>query len=388
MTGRRSVDYLVVGGGFYGCCLALFLRSMSDRIMLVEAEDVLLDRASRVNQARVHTGFHYPRNMLTAVKSLVLHNRFASDFPDAVVDDFEMLYAIARRRSKVSAKRFHRMFTDMGSPIAPANASQAALFDPDLIEAAFACREYAFDYSVLRRHMENRFDALGFDIRLGTMVSEIEDRGDGAIARLSTGEEIHARYIFNATYSQVNALLRSAGLPEADVKHEVAEIALIKVPPQLDRYGVTIMDGPFLSCMPYPAERAHSLTHVRYTPQLSWTDRTTSRSAYDVFRDAGLATRHRHMLLDGRRYLPCLADAEWLKSIYDVKTVMVKNEQDDGRPILFRRQPEGSHVISVIGGKIDNIYDLFDAVRRAQPEWTSADLRFLHEGKPNIRKSA
>lgn len=383
-----KVDYLVVGGGFYGCCLALFLRSISDRITLVEAGDSLLDRASRVNQARVHTGFHYPRSMLTAVKSLVLHNRFATDFPDAVVDDFQMLYAIARRRSKVSAKRFHRMFADMGSPIAPATASQAALFDPDLIEGVFACHEYAFDYKVLRRHMENRFDALGFDVRLGTAAIEIEDRPDGAVARLSTGEEIEARYVFNVTYAQVNAVLRSAGLPEADVKHEVAEIALIKPPPQLERYGVTIMDGPFLSCMPYPAEKVHSLTHVRYTPQLSWTDRTTARSAYEVFDHSTLETRHRHMLLDGQRYLPCLADAEWLKSIYDVKTVLVKNEQDDGRPILFRRQPEGSRVISVIGGKIDNIYDLFDAARRAEPEWAAADLRFLHPEGRRMRESA
>ena len=45
----RNVDYVVIGGGFYGCCLALFLRSLSKRVLLVEAGDVLLGRASRVN---------------------------------------------------------------------------------------------------------------------------------------------------------------------------------------------------------------------------------------------------------------------------------------------------------------------------------------------------
>lgn len=97
------VDYLVVGRGFYGCCLALYLRSVSERVLLVEAGDTLLGRASRVNQARVHTGFHYPRSALTAVKSMLLHCRFMADFPEAVVDEFQMLYAIARRRSKVSS---------------------------------------------------------------------------------------------------------------------------------------------------------------------------------------------------------------------------------------------------------------------------------------------
>ena len=69
----KDVDYLIIGGGFYGCCLALYLRSISDRVLVVEAADRLMTRASRVNQARIHTGFHYPRSALTAVKSMVLH---------------------------------------------------------------------------------------------------------------------------------------------------------------------------------------------------------------------------------------------------------------------------------------------------------------------------
>ena len=66
MSGPKTeYDYLIVGGGFYGCCLALFLRSISDRVLLVEESGELMGRASRVNQARVHTGFHYPRSALT-----------------------------------------------------------------------------------------------------------------------------------------------------------------------------------------------------------------------------------------------------------------------------------------------------------------------------------
>ena len=94
----NDIDYLIIGGGFYGCCLALYLRSITDRVIVVEAADTLMSRASRVNQARIHTGFHYPRSALTAVKSMILHRRFIQDFPEAVVDEFQMLYAIARRR--------------------------------------------------------------------------------------------------------------------------------------------------------------------------------------------------------------------------------------------------------------------------------------------------
>jgi glycine/D-amino acid oxidase-like deaminating enzyme len=377
MTRTFEADYLIIGGGFYGCCLALLLRSISSKVTLVEASDKLLDRASRVNQARVHTGFHYPRSAVTAVKSMVLHRRFADNFPDAVVSDFQMLYAIAARRSKISAKRFLRMFTDMGAPIAPANPSEAALFDPDLVEGVFACTEYAFDYSALRSHMHARFDALGLDVRLNSAVTAIVDEPHSAVAHLATGEAIRAKQIFNVTYAQINRLLRSGGLPEAELKHELAELALVKVPSLLGRIGITVMDGPFFSCMPYPAETLHSLSHVRYTPHASWTDRESERSPYDLFAGMQPQTRHRHMLLDAARYVPTLAQAEWQKSIYEVKTLLIKNEKDDGRPILFRQQPAGSHVISIMGGKIDNIYDLFELIRQNRPEWALADERHV-----------
>ena len=59
------VDVMVVGGGFYGCALALHLRRSFERVVIVEREDGLLRRASYNNQARLHNGYHYPRSFRT-----------------------------------------------------------------------------------------------------------------------------------------------------------------------------------------------------------------------------------------------------------------------------------------------------------------------------------
>ncbi|MEE4155025.1 MAG: FAD-dependent oxidoreductase [Erythrobacter sp.] len=381
---RTEYDYLVIGGGFYGCCLALYLRSISRRVLLVEASDSLMSRASRVNQARVHTGFHYPRSAVTAVKSMLLHQRFIKDFPEAVVDDFEMVYAIARRRSKVTAKKFHRMFRDMGAPIAPAPPTQAALFNPDMIEAAFSCYEVAFDFSILARQMGERLAAAGIAVRLGTGLEALEAGRDSIVATLGDGSEIAARYAFNITYSQINAVLAKAALPQASLKHEIAELALVEPPPELRRIGVTVMDGPFFSCMPYPSQKLHSLTHVRYTPHESWADDVSRRDPYRHFAASDPESRHAFMVRDAQRYLPCLAGALYQRSIFDVKTVLIKNEHDDGRPILYHQKPEGSRVISILGGKIDNIYDLFEAVRETAPEFARLDQRFVLAARENV----
>lgn len=376
LSSPKDVDYIIVGGGFYGCCLALFLRSITERVVLVEAAGHLMGRASRVNQARIHTGFHYPRAALTAVKSMLLHRRFLQDFPEAVIDDFQMLYAIASRRSKVPAKRFYRMFRDIGAPIQTASASQQALFDADMIEAVFACQEAAFDYTVLEKLLVARLENAGVDVRLSTGLDSLQDGPDGVVAGLSDGSELTARFAFNVTYSRINSVLDKAGLPRAHLKHELAELALVTPPPELDRLAVTVMDGPFFSCMPYPAAGLYSLTHVRYTPHDSWTDEGGQGAD-----DRGLATmpqtRVAHMIRDGQRYLPSLARARYETSIFDVKTVLLKNEGDDGRPILYQQKPPQSRVVSILGGKIDNIYDLFDLVRTTSPEFGAADDRFV-----------
>jgi len=366
-------DYIVIGGGFYGCCLALYLRSISARVLLVEAGERLMDRASRVNQARVHTGFHYPRSAATAVKSMLLHRRFLADFPEAVVGDFQMLYAIARRRSKVTAKKFHRMFRDMGAPIEPASAGHRALFDPERIEEVFACHEVAFDHKILGRLVGERLAEVGIEVRLSTEVIGLADHRSGIVAQLSDASEISARYAFNITYSQINAVLAKADLPPARLKHEIAELALIEPPRELDRIGVTVMDGPFFSAMPYPAEGLYSLTHVRYTPHDSWADNAAARDPYRHFAALEPESRYAFMRRDAQFYLPCLAGATYRRSIYEVKTVLIKNEADDGRPILYHRSPERSRVISVLGGKIDNIYDLFEAVKDTAPEFAALD---------------
>lgn len=374
---NNDVEFVVIGGGFYGCCLALCLRSISNSISVIEAADQIMTRASRVNQARVHAGFHYPRSMLTAVKSMVLHHRFSKEFPDAIVSDYRMLYGIARHGSKVSSDRFWRLYREMGAPISEAKASQWALFNTDLVEGLFDCTESAFDYSVLRNDLMARIDLLKIDLLLNTSVIDLKEDEAGVTVMLSNGKELRAGTVFNVTYGHVNHVLRKAGLPEARVKHELAEIVLAEVPSEMVGQAVTIMDGPFFSMMPYPAEQLYSLTHVRYTPHLSWTDAVSAISPYAVAKAYRGPSRAYHMKMDAQRYMPSLAGLKIKKSLFEIKTVLVKNEEDDGRPILFQRSPYPGRVVSILGGKIDNIYDLFDLIRTSDPAWSGTDLRYL-----------
>lgn len=378
---QTDYDAIVIGGGFYGCCLALFLASKSDRVALVEAGPDIMGRASRVNQARVHTGFHYPRSFVTALRSKALQSRFARDFPDAIIDDFSMIYAIARRRSKVSARRFHRMYSDMDAPISIVKSQQAALFSDELIEQAFLCQEFAFDWTKLRNQLRERLEEAGIDVLLDHRVENVSSQKPGVRMHLAGERSLLAGSAFNVTYANINNLLINSGLAPIELKYELAELALVRPPDEFSDLAVTIMDGPFWSCMPYPSEKLHSLTHVRYTPHHSWTDSESGTSPDLYLRDKPKDSRWRHMINDAQRYMPCFEQARYEKSLFDVKAILVKNERDDGRPILFHRHSDAPDLISIMGAKIDNIYDFFEMLPQIDPKWEGANLGRLFPSK-------
>ena len=143
------------------------------------------------------------------------------------------------------------------------------------------------------------------------------------------------------------------------LKHEVTEMALMQMPPALLSLGITVMDGPFFSMMPFPARGLHTLSHVRYTPHYNWIDQP-NLNPYQKLNDYHRVTRVDRMVRDVARYIPEVKNANYVDSLFEVKTILVKNEGDDGRPILYEKHINLKGCYSILGGKIDNIYDILE----------------------------
>ena len=358
----------IVGGGFYGTCLALFLHESGIDVRVFEKESAILQRASSINQARIHMGYHYPRNLLTAYRSFVNSPRFITDFRKAVVDNFTMLYAIAKTGSKVSAAQFHTIFKRMGAEIKQAEAHNRSFFAQDLIEDVFEVQEFAFNSKVLQLILEEKLHNRGIRTVLETEIVAIEPcEGGGFWLRGAEGEEIYqADLVFNCAYSGINKLRQQSGLSLLPFKHELTEMALVEVPDVMRLIGVTVMDGPYFSVMPYPSRKLHSFTHVRYTPHRRWVDGDTLIDGDQLLDEAKKNSNFVYMLKDACRYMPILSEVIKRDSLCEIKTVLVQNEGDDGRPILFHEEPSMPGCYTIMGGKIDNIYDVLEVIGEAK----------------------
>lgn len=343
-------DAIVIGGGFYGCETALELKRLGfSRVIVAERENDLLRRASFVNQARVHNGYHYPRARATALRSRRNFDRFIADYADEVMHGLEKYYAIARG-SRVSADQFAAFCQTIGAASHPASPDIERLFAPGTIERVFAVRELAFDAERLARRLRAQLGDAQVELRLGSAarVTSSDDRG---VEVDIAGQEERARFVFNCTYSElpfVGVAVNTA------IKRELTEMVLIAPPPQLRGRGFTVMDGPFFSVMPFPAAGLHALSHVRYTPH----EATFDDAPLHPVKSNGSA-----MIRDASRYMPCLAEAKVRRSLFEIKAVLAGAEDSDARPILVERNAPEGRIFSILGAKIDNIYELRDVLR-------------------------
>jgi hypothetical protein len=362
---NSEYDVVIVGGGFYGCSLALQMKQYFSKIIVLEKGSDLMQRASLINQARVHNGYHYPRNIITAYRSYVNFPRFTKEFKECVVDDFTKLYAIARHGSKVNAFQFHEMFKGIGAPIEKASPKDKRIFNNELIEEVFLVREYAFDAVILKNIMKQKLEDAGITVCYNTEVTKVsrDDYADLIKVNLNEKDPIYGKFAFNCTYSQINKLLKDSDLPMLPMKEELTEMALIKVPDELEKVGITVMDGPFFSTMPYPSKNLHSLSHVRYTPHFSWIDREHFMDGHAYMEQTPIQSKYLFMLNDAKRYIPLLGESKYVESIFEIKTVLIQNEDDDGRPILYRENYGIKNLYHIMGGKIDNIYDMLERVQ-------------------------
>lgn len=304
---------------------------------------------------------------MTALRSRISFPKFVGEFPSCVISDFPKFYLIGTQLGKVSAAQFETFCQRIGAPCDSAPNWLRRLVNPHYVEACFSTVEYAFDAQKLRDVMVARLNHAGVDFRLGAVAEKVRKAADRLVVTLlgadGSIEEAAAAQVFNCGYANLNFLLANSGLPHIPLKHEMTEMCVVEPPDELRGAGLTVMCGPFFSVMPFPALGLHSFSHVRYTPRYEWLDNHHDATVPVSFFDSQpTKSAWAHMRKDAARYMPILGECRYERSLWEVKTVLPRSETDDSRPILFRPNHGLPGLHCVLGGKIDNVYDILAAL--------------------------
>lgn len=365
----EKYDCVIFGAGIYGLYAADFLSSRGARVAVLEYDPEPFSRASFVNQARVHNGYHYPRSISTAAKSASYFERFTNDFSFAVNSEFKKIYAISSQFTLTNSAQFIKFCKDTGIEYSQIHPSE--YFNSGVVEDVFATKEYSFcakkikDYYLKRLEKNNHCD-IYFNSRI-KMIEESENY----FIELDGDVKISVFNIINATYASTNQILKRFSMKDMfKLKYELCEVILCEVGGKLKDVGLTVMDGPFFSVMPF-GFNIHSLTSVTYTPVKSCLEneprfdcqKLNSSCSPRQLSNCNIcpnvpSTAWPHMYQLCKKFLKDAESIKRSRSLYGVKTILASSELDDSRHTVIRQHSKSPRFYSVLSGKINTVYDL------------------------------
>ena len=365
-------DKIVIGAGLYGLYSALSCAKRGQNVIVLECDPMPFSRATYINQARVHQGYHYPRSISTAMKSAGYFERFNKDFTFCINKEFDQIYATSSEYSWSNGKQFKDFCKTANIPCEELHPGN--YFKNGMCDGVFRTREYTYDAMILKDYYLEELAKFPKSVRIkyGVDITGIKKDTDIYLINAADGTSYGSGFVLNATYAGTNQILNMAGFAKFGIKYELCEIILCNANDKLKDIGFTVMDGPFFSIMPFGKTGYHSLTSVTFTPH------TTSYDEVPVFdcqkKSGGYCstfhlgncndcpakpiTAFPYMAHLARKYMLDDYGFEYEKSLFSMKPVLMSSEIDDSRPTVIRKYSERPTFVSVLSGKINTVYDL------------------------------
>lgn len=381
MNKVERFDKVIIGAGIYGLYAAEKCGKKGESVLVLEYDREPFSRATYINQARVHMGYHYPRSLSTAVKSANYYRRFHDDFGFAIHNQFMQVYATSENFSWTNAKAFVNFCK--AANIKCEEISASTYFNAGLCDGAFLTEEDTYDARLIRDYYVDILSEMkNIRIDYSARITKIVRTSSEYIIYYHIDNIEHQAvcpYLLNATYASTNQIiekienkadLSGTNFEKFKIKYEQCEIVLCSVSDNLKGVGLTVMDGPFFSIMPFGKTGYHSLTSVTFTPHItSYDDLPTFNCQQGtecspnnlgncnncVHKPNSSWEYMRHLAL---KYMKPEYEFFYEDSLYSMKPILKTSEVDDSRPTAIRVNSVFPKMISVLSGKINTVYDL------------------------------
>ena len=365
-------DKIIIGAGLYGLYSALFCCRRGQRVVVLECDPEPFKRATYINQARIHNGYHYPRSISTALKSAGYFERFSKDYEFCINREFDQIYATSSSFSWTDGTQFKDFCSAAGIPCEEVHAGK--FFKTGVCDGAFRTREYTYDAALLRDFFLSELGKYSELVKLeySIRICRIEKTDESYTIFTEDGRSYESGYVLNATYAGTNQILELAGFGRFKIKYELCEIILCEANDKLTDYGFTVMDGPFFSIMPFGKTGYHSLTSVTFTPHITSYDELPAFPCQE--KSNGYCTSLRlgncndcpakpntafpYMSSLAKKYLLDDYDFKYIRSLFSMKPILMSSEIDDSRPTIIKKYSTNPTFVGVLSGKINTVYDL------------------------------
>jgi hypothetical protein len=249
-------NIIIIGGGWYGCHIALFLKQYGYNVTIIEKNSEIFDNSSFYNQNRLHLGYHYPRDYNT--RSLCQNNfdKFVEKY-NCVIDNIENNYYLIADSSIIDYETYKSIYTH-------------EKFNFDIVEnklfkntnsKLIKVNEQVINSDKIKKYFSDTLSEKNINVILNTEVLCVNSNDDVVNVNCNN-TNYNCDMLLDCTYNQLC-------LSSKKYIYEVTISLVFKKIKNVDFGAITIMDGNFLSLYPRDTDnQLFTLTDVEYTPLL------------------------------------------------------------------------------------------------------------------------
>jgi glycine/D-amino acid oxidase-like deaminating enzyme len=339
--GTKTPAVAVIGGGIFGCTAAIELARAGFKTTLFEAGHDIMQAASGINQYRMHKGYHYPRSDETIRSCMDSTPLFEAEYKDAIIAHLTHYYAIAKEGSKVDGTSY---LETLARHNLPHDVVMPPHINASMVDVVVKADENLYDPALLREVVRTRLHTEGVVVHFNTRVS-VDDLAD-------------FDFVVVATYARLNEAFGSHTGAHRDYQYEVCEKIVVEIPDELKGISTVIMDGPFMCFDPLGDTGYAVMGHVEHAiHERSVGTHATIPEAILPYLNAGVVTNPNvtnaaAIIADGARFIPALANARHVGSMFTIRTVLPKVDHTDERPTIVRAIDD--RMFMIYSGKIGN----------------------------------
>ena len=308
----------VVGGGIYGVTMATKLKVSGYDVDLYEQDHQIMNRASGINQYRLHRGYHYPRSVDTIESCKTNEDSFIKYYNQSIVNgDIKHYYSIASEDSLITAQQY---LTTLDN----------SKLNWKIVESLPNCDltievdEKLYNPDALRSICVHRLYGNGVNVNLS---KKYNGQGD-------------YKNIIYSTYSSLNDFTKE----KQNYQFELCEKPLFKLPKIYKDKSIVIMDGPFMCFDPYSDTEYHlagnvvhaiHVRHIGKKPEIP--------TVYKEYLNKGIIknpkyTNVNRFVESAKKFFPEIESAEHIGSMYTIRTVLPHKDKTDERPTIVTKQ--------------------------------------------------
>ena len=358
----KQVNVAVIGCGVFGAEIALKAKTYGLSVEVYEAKDDILSGASANNQNRLHLGFHYPRDLETGKQSIRGFSAFKEKYSKCIQEDFLNAYFVSNRDSLTSPKEFLNFCELLGQPY---NSISSKDFPVEVrgADTGVLCQEGVYDCGILRDLIWNDLHHNKINVVLDACAIKIKKKGEQYKIDFANKESVLADTVINCSYGNINRLTEQLGYSVTERLFEYTAIPIIKI--DMPKVGITIMDGPFMTLLPYGKSEnflLYNVEHVLVKKNISrqmdpaWLQPETA-----PFFDIDKIKYFDKMIALCKKFVPVLEHATLVGFLEGPRMVLAQKEDTDARPSMVNSYNDDGY-FTVFSGKIDHCMWVADEV--------------------------